>query len=470
VLGSRRSWAIVGAFAFCACTAAAQVPAPSGQQSSDRQGQDKAAPEIKKEWKERAEYELYESVGKSGDPNQWLKTLDKWKEQYPQSDFADLRRQLYLASYRALQWPRTTFDAAGDVLRDNPDNLVALSAIVEHLYSVVPLGTAQLTQQQSDDLETAEKAATLLRTNLDIVCLKENRPSDMTDDQVVKAKPALRILAQRAIGYIALERRDYPKAQAELTRVLEMDSNQGQVSFWLGRAILAQNKTKPELQPIAIYDFARAAMYEGAAGLSTADRQTLAAYLKDVYVKYHGSTDGLDKLLALAKISTLPPAGFTIETKGDIEKRKIEAEAELERANPSLGLWKRIRQELEREGGQTYFETSMKGAELPGNVNGVVKFTGKLVAMVPAVRPKELVLAVENPDKPDVTLHLASALPGKMDPGAEISFEGIPDSFSKDPFMVTFTVDKSKIEGWAGKTPPAPKKSAGKSAQKNAGL
>jgi hypothetical protein len=60
-----------------------------------------------------------------------------------------------------------------------------------------------------------------------------------------------------------------------------------------------------------------------------------------------------------------------------------------------------------------------------------------------------------------VTLKLDSALPGKMDPGAEIGFSGVADSFTKDPFMVTFTVEKSKIEGWTGKNPPAHKKKTG---------
>ena len=101
-------------------------------------------------------------------------------------------------------------------------------------------------------------------------------------------------------------------------------------------------------------------------------------------MKYHGSADGLDQLLALAKSSALPPARFAIESKSDIEKRKFEAEAELERANPSLGLWKRIRAELQREGGDAYFDASMKGCVLPGNVNGVMKFKGKLVGMMPS--------------------------------------------------------------------------------------
>jgi tetratricopeptide (TPR) repeat protein len=460
LLGSMKSLAVLAALT-CACHS--QAWAQAGPQ-------DRAASEKKKEWKERAEYELYESVTKSQDPNQWLASLDKWKAQYPQSDFADLRRQLYLASYRALIKPREAFDAASEVLKDNPNNLVALSAIVEYLYPLVPFGPAELTAQQSADLDTAAKAVAQFRNSLETVCSKENRPPDMTDDQVAKAKPALKILAQRAAGYIAIERRDYPLAEVELTKVLEMDPNQGQVSFWLGRAILAQNKIKPEMQSVALYHFGRASVYDGAAGLANADRTTLSAYLKDVYTKYHGSSDGLDKLLALAKSNALPAAGFTIESKGDIEKRKFEAEEALARANPSLGLWKRIRKELQGDGGEAYFENSMKGAALPGNVNGVTKFKGKLMGMMPAVRPRELTLAIESPDKADVTLKLDSALPGKMEPGTEIEFEGVADAFSKDPFMVTFMVEKSKIEGWAGKAPAQTKKSAGKSSAKKAGL
>ena len=62
-----------------------------------------------------------------------------------------------------------------------------------------------------------------------------------------------------------------------------------------------------------------------------------------------------------------------------------------------LALWKSIKTELTGEGGAAYFENNMKDAALPGGVNGVTKFKGKLVSMTPAVRPKELVLAIENP-------------------------------------------------------------------------
>jgi len=85
--------------------------------------------------------------------------------------------------------------------------------------------------------------------------------------------------------------------------------------------------------------------------------------------------------------------------------------------------------------------------------------------MTPAVRPKELVLAIENSEVPDATLKLDSALPGKMEPGAELEFEGVAVSYTKDPFMVTFEVEKNKLAGWTGKNET--KKSGGATTKKS---
>jgi tetratricopeptide (TPR) repeat protein len=416
------------------------------------------AQDRKKEWKDRTEYELYESITKTQDPNQWLSTLEKWKQAYPQSDFVDVRRKLYLESYRALNRPRDAFSAAQEVMKDNPNDLVAVSSMVGYIYPLVPLGVT-LDAQSTADVEAAEKAAVLILSNLEAIYSKDNRPATMTDEQVNQARPALKVFAQKTLGYIALERKDYPKAQAELTKALEMDPNQGQVSYWLGSAVLAQNKTNPELQPVALYDFARAAAYDGAGSLPVIDRKQVLDYLSKVYVQYHGSTEGLDKLLAQAKSSALPPRDITIQSKSDIERAKIEADEAAAKANPSLALWRDIKRQLVGSEGTTYFENSMKDALLP-------RFKGKLVSMTPAIRPKELVLAVDG-DQPDVTLKVDGPLAGKMDPGGEISFEGVAVAFQKEPFMVTLNVEKSHIEGWMGKTAPAATKKH--TAQKKSG-
>ena len=54
----------------------------------------------------------------------------------------------------------------------------------------------------------------------------------------------------------------------------------------------------------------------------------------------------------------------------------------------------------------------------------------------------------------DVTLKFDAALPGKVEPGTELSFEGVPQSYTATPFMVVFNVDKDKLHGWTGKNAP----------------
>ena len=69
------------------------------------------------------------------------------------------------------------------------------------------------------------------------------------------------------------------------------------------------------------------------------------------------------------------------------------------------------------------------------------------------MRPKELLIAIEKPDIADAKLVLEEPLPGKMEPGGEISFFGTAEELSKSPYMITFKVSKDDIEGWTGKGP-----------------
>jgi hypothetical protein len=129
-----------------------------------------------------------------------------------------------------------------------------------------------------------------------------------------------------------------------------------------------------------------------------------------------------------------------------------------------LALWLTIKDEWKGPNGQQYFENSMKGAALPGGAEGVKQFKGRVVSHKPAVRPKEIVLAISDAETPEVTLKLdeESVMPGKAEPGTEIGFEGTAVSYSKDPFMVTFEVEKDNISGWPSAAParPAGKKKA----------
>ena len=109
----------------------------------------------------------------------------------------------------------------------------------------------------------------------------------------------------------------------------------------------------------------------------------------------------------------------------------------------------------------------MKGAEVPGGAGGIEKFKGKLIAAKPALHPKQLVLAMSDPNTADVTLNLDAPLPGKAEPGIDIEFAGVATSYTKEPFNVTFDVEKSKVAGWTGReAPAAPHRTGTKRAKK----
>jgi hypothetical protein len=160
-----------------------------------------AAQEKKKpDWKDAAEYDLYKPISQTQDANIWLDSLDKWTRQYPQSELSDIRRLLYLETYRQLGKTREAFNAAVEVLRDNPNNLFALSTIVGFVYQLNPPSAA--------DLNFAERATTTILANLDGIYAKENRPTEMTDAEAAKAKPEMRVFAQKTAGWIDWTRKD----------------------------------------------------------------------------------------------------------------------------------------------------------------------------------------------------------------------------------------------------------------------
>ena len=154
-----------------------------------------------------------------------------------------------------------------------------------------------------------------------------------------------------------------------------------------------------------------------------------------------------------------------------IAQEKAEEQAKLDAANPIFAFWRDLVKDPLMKDGDMYFD-AMKGALLPGEPGkqkGFEKFKAKLISMEPANRPKALVLALANPSVADVTLKFEEPLPGNMEPGADLEFEGVPVAWTKEPFMVTFEVTPEQLTGWTGKNAPGRGKGgAGKGATKGA--
>ena len=424
--------------------------------------QEKPADKPGKVAKDQAEADLINGIAKEPDGAKRLASLEKWSKDYPDTQFSDERDQIYLATYQQLNKPREAFDRAQQVLGKHPDDFMSLSitiAYVQYLNNGQPAPA---------DLDNAEKAANHVLKDADTVFAEGNKPGTQTPDQWSKMKPVMLPLAQKTIGFVYFQRKDYARAEAELTKALQMDATQAQASYMLANAMFSQRAQKPEKQPPSIFEFARAAVYDGPNALPAQLRQQINTSVTKTYKAYHGSEEGLDKLLALAKASALPPDGWTIDSTADLARKEAEAEAEARKnAGPMLALWTDVKRGLTAPDGDGFFNDKIKDAALPGGAGGVTKFKGKLISAKPELRPKELTLAVEKPGVADCIIKLdeGQTLPGKMDPGGDIEFEGVAKAFTKEPYMLTLEVEKDKISGWTGKNaapvkkaPPAKKK------------
>lgn len=415
-----------------------------------------AGQEKKKDWKNQMEYDLYDAFQKATTPAAKLAALEKWKMAFPDSDYAEDREEVgFLATYQALMDWRHVIDTAQGILKQKPNDVPALTAILEAVQKLKPPTPA--------DLDLLEKTANYMWDNLDTIYAASNKPPAMKQEDWAKVKPQMKPYLVQALLWVITTRKDNVRAQTDLAALLKKDPTQAQVSYALGSAILAvaiANK-KPDDQPAALYDFARAAAYDGPSSLPADNRKQVQAYLTKAYTTYHGSTDGLDMLLATAKTSAFPPADFKILSTVDIAAAKAKADAEAAAKDPMMTFWvKFLKEPILKD--EAYFDMNVKDAALPGGANGVTKFKGKIVSLTPPVRPKEIVLAIEKPGVGDAKLMLEMPLPGKMEPGEELQFEGVAKSYTKDPYMITFDVEAKQIEGWTGKNAPAARKAAPK--------
>jgi len=398
-----------------------------------------------KKVKDQAEYDLFNAVQKETDLNKKVQLLNTWKEKYPDSDFKVDRQQILVQTYQGLNQGENMYRAAKDMLAMDAQNTFALL--------MVNLLTESLNNTAPDRLDFGEKAARTFMASLDKTFDESKRPQEVTPEAWKKSRTDMEVIARKTLAFVAGGRKDSAAVERELIEILKIQPNNGNISYSLGAALVAQRK--PEKQVLALYHFARAAYYTGENALAEATRKQVQAYLEKVYVTYHGDKSGLPELIELARKSPFPPQDFDIKSAQQIA---IEEENRLKETNPQLALWMGVKKELVGPNGPTYFEGSLKGAAIP-------KLKGKVLNQIPALRPKEVTIDMTDDGTAEIKLRLDAPMANKADPGTEIEFEGgIAAEFAPEPFMLTLDIEKAQVTGWPAppRTPPAGKKGGGK--------
>lgn len=413
--------------------------------------------EKKPEWKDRAEYDLYESILKEQNANTKLGLIQSWEQKYPGSEFKEARYQILIQTYQALQKGKEMAETAKQMVADYPKNFFGLY--------MLNLLTISLNDNSPAALDTGEKAARGLLAVMDETFDPSKKKPEVSEDAWKKERANTEAIAYRTLGWVALQRNQFEEAEKNFTEALRRNGEDAQASLWLGTAIARQKKI--EKQGAALYQFARAASVEGPTALPPAARDQVRQSFEKNYVNFHGDRAGIDDILAKAKTSALPPEGFRLESKDELLQKQ---EEELKKSNPQLAFWISFKRTVSSQGAD-YFNSNVKGSAIPGgvDVNGtkIEKLKGTVVSVSPEKRPKEIVVGISAPDMSEATLRFDSPLPAAPEKGAVLEFNGIPAEFTADPFNVVFTVEAKDVEGLP-KAAPAAKRPAAGAAKKGA--
>jgi tetratricopeptide (TPR) repeat protein len=413
--------AVVGLLAPAWMTGQDQPPAAQGEKSP---------------YKDQGEYTLYDSILKDTNPKTKLDKLQEWQTKYPETTFVKQRKALFLDTYIKLNQPKEAVAAAKVILADDPKDFTSLYYT---MYFTRALAGANPTP---DVLDQGEKAAAAIVANID------TPPPNVTVDQWKGARTGVETLGHSTLGWIAMQRKNWDAAEGEFQKTLALDPNSAETEYFMGTVIASEKN--PQKMSAAMFYFARAATHEGPEPLAPAGRQQVLDYVKKAYKGYHGSDEGFNDLVALAKAQPAPPPDYQIKTAAVIAGEAVEKENKEAASHPELTLWKNIKTQLTGADGATYFGSSMKDALLP-------TLKGKVVKLEPEIKPKTVIMALEDGTTPDATLKFEMPLAGKVDVGTELTFEGVPESYTASPYMVVFNVEPDKLHGWTGKNTPRPR-------------
>jgi hypothetical protein len=359
--------------------------------------------------KDQGEYDALTAASKETDPVKKLALLQAWQDKYPDSEFKGQRLLAFI-----------------------------------NTWSQISTKTMQTTPTP-DSLSQGKAAAQSMLDNLDAAFSGDVKPPAVSDADWKAARGQVEQQAHMTLGWVALQSKDFPGAEAEFKKYVGLNDQNGQIAYWLGTAIASQHNIART--PEALFQFARAVSVSGPGALSADGKKTASDYLARAYAGYHGDdAKGLQDLKDAAAASAMPKPDFTIKSVVEIEKDKAGGEEQYLAAHPDIKLWRDLKATLTAPDGDDYFNKSMKGALIPK------KFNAKIVSWTPETAPTEVKIAIDD-QQGDAVIKYEKPLHAKLEAAQAITIEGYATAFTKDPFSITFDAAESHITGIAADKP-----------------
>ena len=398
-----------------------QPTAPAQTQPAASQPQ----PQQKKEIKDPAEYNAYVGAVQQADATAKISGIEAFLAQYPNSVMKEDALELLMGTYQGAGNQAKVIDTANRLLAANANNVRAL---------VLLAFNERASQKWADAKQHAERGLQALPSM--------TKPDGVSDADFEKQKTQMGGLLNSVAGFSALQLKDNAAAEKYLRAAVETDPNNVENVYPLALASLTAT---PEDDVNGLFFIARAVnLVKDPAG-----KAQITKFGHSKYVKYHGSEEGWNELLAQTATTLLPPAGFTI--KEYVPPTPAEQAADLVKSKSpkdmSFAEWELVLSAGAQADADKVW-SAIKGVAL------------QMEGIVISATPTELHIAASQDDidqkRADIVITMGGTIPARLMPkeGATLDFEGTPASYTPSPFVMT--MEKGALLTKAA--PAAPKK------------
>ena len=383
--------------------------------------------------KDAAEYNAYITALNQQEPAAKAASMEAFVAQYPHSVVKIDALEQAMAAYQQAGDSDKIEDAAVRILQIEPGNVRALA---------IAVFIKRATATKTGDPTMAQEVGKFAQAGLDALP-NWRKPEGMFDQDFEKMRNQMKAIFYGAAGFARLYTKDFASARESYLKALAIDPSNMQDTYQLAIAEL-------QMSPLDVNGF-----WYAAKAISLAQTQnnptaaeTVAAYARAVYRRYHGSEDGWDRLVTAAADQTaLPPdfAAAVAHTSGEAELA-CKAVAQNDPEDLSFSDWEfvlsfRDESPCNKDAADRVWASLWK-KEKQGQAK--LKFPVKVISA--SETSIEAAITEENQQANKVDLKVVMEKPLRMPvkAGQQIYIIGVITSYSPKPFA--FFMEKGEVQ------------------------
>lgn len=368
------------------------------------------------------EYNAYVTALNTKDANDRGAAMEAFVRNYPESVVKLDALEHAMAAYQRAGNTRKMQSIAKTILAVDPNNLRAL-AVATYL---------ERSGSAMDGNDTCPQA----RRGLQILGMWQ-KPEMMTEVEFRKLRADMAEIFYGASAFCALQVKDYNAAKELYSKALQMNPSNLQNVYQMGMADL-------EMNPLDVNGFwyvAKAISLAQAQG-KTNGQESMEAYGKAKYRKYHGNEEGWEQLVSRATTQAAPPPISDLNIEKAVTPAELAVQAAEKGAPLSVADWEFILSYRDASPANKGAAAQLWQSIQAQQQNGRQKLKLPSIKVVSASRDRIYGAVTDDNQQAnhaDLVVTMEKSLTQLPPVGSMISILGVIQDYTLNPFMFVLT-------------------------------